>query len=296
MSGIFVFGDGPARAAEMVGFAQSLGEKCVVLAAGESGEAYANIGADTVLYLGGEMPESYAKAIARLLKEKEAALFAVAMSAVGRELAARVAGYLDCVLVSDVSDVAAEDGGFTAERMMYGGAVVRPEHFDGLGIVTVPTGKYPPAEGAAEVLSLNAVADNRVSVVSSAPIVREGVDITAAEKVVGAGMGFSTREELELAYKLAAALGAEVGCTRSLAEDQHWFSEYIGLSGVQLSPKLYVALGISGQIQHTVGVRGSQVIVAINRDEKAPILSGCDYGMVGDMYELVPMLIEALGK
>lgn len=86
-------------------------------------------------------------------------------------------------------------------------------------------------------------------------------------------MGFSEKEELGIAYGLAAAIGAEVGCSRSLAEDNHWFSEYIGLSGLQLNPKLYIALGISGQVQHSVGVRGAQLIVAVNRDEKAPIMS-----------------------
>lgn len=295
MSGIFIFGDTPQAAAEMVTLAHALDETCCVLACGcESPVGYENIGADKVVYLGDGMQESYAAAIAEKIKTEQPRLFAAAMSASSRELAAKVAGYCDCPLAGDVTGIAAENGGFTVERMLYGGAVVCKAHLPGFAVVTVPRSKYPPASGACEIVSEPCEPDRRIRVISTAPIVREGVDLTAAEKVVGAGMGFTTREELELAYDLARALGAEVGCSRSLAEDQHWFDSYIGLSGVQLNPKLYVALGVSGQIQHSVGVRGAQLIVAINRDDKAPIFDSCDYGLVGDMFELVPMLIQAL--
>lgn len=295
MSAIYVYGDKPDQAAELVFFARTVGDECYVIACGcDDPAAYAQTGADRVIYLGGGMAEGYASAIAKLLKERNADLFAATMSCTGRELGARVAGYLDCAMVSGAMSISKADEGFNSERMMYGGSCISSAGFSGIGVATIAGGKYPAASGVAEIENVEVEADNRVSVIGSEPIVREGVDITAAEKVVGAGMGFSSREELELAYELAAALGAEVGCTRSLAEDQHWFSEYIGLSGVQISPKLYVALGISGQVQHSVGVRGSQVIVAINRDEKAPIMSGCDYAVVGDMYELVPMLTKVL--
>jgi len=291
---IYIFGDKIQCAAELVAFAKSLDAQCVALVCGENAEGYSDIGADKVLYLGNAMPESYARAISGILKEEGAELFAAPTSAAGRELAAKVAGYCDCPIVCEITAMEKTAEGYETERMLYGGAVIRREKLTGFSVVTVPAGKYQPAEGACEVTAADCIADDRVSVVSSAPIVREGVDITSADKVVGAGMGFDTREELEIAFDLARALGAEVGCTRSLAEDRHWFSEYIGLSGVQISPKLYFALGISGQVQHSVGVRGAQVIVTINKDEKCPMLAGCDYGVVGDMYELVPMLVEAL--
>ena len=118
--------------------------------------------------------------------------------------------------------------------------------------------------------------------------------MAVAEKVVCAGMGFESKEELKIAYDLAQALGGEVGCTRSLAEDHHWFSNYIGLSGVRIKPRIYVGLAVSGQIQHTVGIRDSQIIVAINKDGKSPIFSDCDYGIVGDMFELAPLITAAL--
>ena len=270
MKKIFVFGSTPALAGEMVAFAHSLNAECTAIVCGcEDAGEYAACGAEHIAYFGTGMQEAYAKPVAEYLKSQGAELFAAAMNATGRELAAKVAGYCDCGLVSDMTGIRAGDDGLTAERMLFGGA---------------------------DVCTVNCEADHRVSITGSAPILREGVDLTAADKVVGAGMGFTTREELNMAYELAKALGAEVGCSRSLAEDQHWFDEYIGLSGVQISPKLYFALGISGQIQHTVGVRGSQVIAAINKDEKCPMFANCDYGVVGDMYRLVPLLIEELKK
>lgn len=291
---IYVFGDKPQSAAELTACAHSMGAECVALVCGEDAQAYANIGAEKVLYLGNAMPESYAKAVSAIIMEQQAELFAAPVSTAGRELAAKVAGYCDCPIICDITAVKKTADGFKTERMLYGGAVIRRETVNTFAVITVPAGKYQPAEGACQVDMADCSSDDRVSVVSSAPVIREGVDITAADKVVGVGMGFTSREELELAYDLAKTLGAEVGCTRSLAEDQHWFSEYIGLSGVQISPKLYVALGISGQVQHAVGVRGSQIIVAINKDEKCPMFASCDYGIVGDMYELVPQLVEAL--
>lgn len=291
---VYVFGDTPQRAAEMTAFAHSVGAECTALVCNSNEQAYAGIGAEQVLYLGTGMAEGYAKYIAALVTEKEAELFAAPQTAAGREIAAKVAGYCDCAIVCDVTAVEKTADGFMTERMLYGGAVIRREAVSGFAVVTVPTGRYQPAEGKASVTAAECTADGRVTVISSAAIVREGVDISAAERVVGAGMGFGTREELKLAYDLAGVLGAEVGCTRSLAEDQHWFSEYIGLSGIQISPKLYFALGISGQVQHSVGVRGAQLIVAVNKDEKCPMMSGCDYGIVGDMYEIIPLLIEAL--
>ena len=294
MKSVYVFAENAAFLAEMVSAGRSYGENCYALACGGSASDYANVGADKVYYLGDGMPESYAKEIANLLRDKGAELFIADMTTTGREVAGRVAGYLDCPMVGDAQKVTVDGDTVTTERMIYGGAIIVTEKFSGLGVITFGTGKFPPAEGASPVEECGVQADDRVKFESSNEIVREGVDITAAEKVVGAGMGFTTREELQLAYDLAKAIGAEVGCTRALAEDNHWFSEYIGLSGIQISPKLYFALGISGQVQHSVGVRGSKVLIAINRDEKCPIMSNCDYGVVGDMYELVPMLIKEL--
>jgi electron transfer flavoprotein alpha subunit len=125
---------------------------------------------------------------------------------------------------------------------------------------------------------------------------RGGVDLTKAERVVCAGMGFTAKEDLQTAYDLAQALGAEVGCTRGLAENSHWFPGYIGLSGDQIRPRLYFSLGVSGQVQHTVGIRGAKLVFAVTKDPNAPILKNCDYGAVGDLFEISDALLAQMGK
>jgi electron transfer flavoprotein alpha subunit len=122
------------------------------------------------------------------------------------------------------------------------------------------------------------------------------VDLPSAPVVVGVGRGLKTKTDLSLIEQLATALGAEVGCSRPLAEGLDWMPKerYIGISGQRISPRLYMAVGISGQLQHMFGVRDAEVIVAVNSDADAPIFSECDYGLVGDLYRIVPALVAAL--
>jgi type II secretory pathway pseudopilin PulG len=105
-------------------------------------------------------------------------------------------------------------------------------------------------------------------------------------------------EDLALAHQLADALGGEIGCTRPISEENHWLPEElcIGLSGVQVKPDLYLGLGVSGQIQHVTGIRNAKVIAAVNKDENAPIFGVADFGIVGDLYDAVPKLIEELRR
>lgn len=300
MAGIFVFSEKTLLAAELVTFARAIGKSCTVIAIGrEAAEKNSTFGAEQVVCLNGvsDMAESYAKPIAALLKEKGAEIFAVGATPSGRDLAARVAGYLDIAMVSDVSAATIEGDKLVTERMMYGGALTRKEALTGIGVITIPSGAHEPAQGErCEIIAIDVEADDRVTVESTAPIVREGADLSVAERVVCVGMGFSKKEDLKIAYDLAEALGAEVAGTRPVTEDCHWFSsgDYIGLSGIRIKPRIYIGLGLSGQIQHSVGVRESQVIVAINKDSKAPIFSACDYGIVGDMFELVPLITAAI--
>ena len=119
-----------------------------------------------------------------------------------------------------------------------------------------------------------------------------GVDLGAAEAVVAVGRGLKAREDLALITDLAAAMGAELACSRPLAEGVDWVAKerYVGISGQHITPRLYLAIGISGQLQHMVGVRGAGVVVAVNKDKDAPVFRQCDYGIVGDLYQVVPAL------
>ncbi|NLW43888.1 MAG: electron transfer flavoprotein subunit alpha/FixB family protein [Syntrophomonadaceae bacterium] len=301
MAGVFVYSDKSGIALELVGCAKAAGKEAMVIVfSQEAAEEVKNSGADRVFILQGdnEVPENYAQAVADFLKEKSAELFLVGATARGRDLAARVAGYLDCPMASDVSAISFGDGKVTTERMIYGGAVTQKEELTGLSVVTVAGGKYAPIEGSAEVETVTVTPDNRVQLVERAPVERKGVNLQAADRVVCVGMGVEKEEDMQMIRDLAAVLNAEIGCTRGIAEEKHWLppEQYIGISGAVIKPQLCVSIGISGQVQHTIGIRDSKVIVAVNNNEKAPIFKTCDYGIVGDLYEVVPLLIEELKK
>jgi electron transfer flavoprotein alpha subunit len=126
---------------------------------------------------------------------------------------------------------------------------------------------------------------------------RQAVDLSQAERIVSVGRGIKGQEHLRIAQDLAAALGAEIAASRPIC-DAGWLpmDRQIGSSGQTVAPKLYVALGISGAIQHLVGMKGSRTIVAINKDPEAPIFEIADYGIAGDLFEVVPALIAELSK
>jgi len=112
--------------------------------------------------------------------------------------------------------------------------------------------------------------------------------------VICGGRGVTKKEDFKMFEELASILGGHVGATRPLAEDRKWFSEWVGLSGKKVKPEIYIGCGVSGMIQHIAGIRDSKVIVTINKDPNAPIFEVADYIVVGDIYQIIPALIEAL--
>ncbi len=125
---------------------------------------------------------------------------------------------------------------------------------------------------------------------------QQAVDLSQAERIVAVGRGIKAQEHIAMAERLARALGAQLAASRPIC-DSGWLpmERQVGSSGQTVAPKLYVALGISGAIQHVVGMNGARTIVAINKDADAPIFEIADYGIVGDLFEIVPALIDALG-
>lgn len=299
MAGIYVYSDKPSLAGELIGFAKKTGKGVTALAfSAEATQAINNKGADRICLLTGEspLPESYAKAIAQMLEKEKVELFLVGATARGRGLAAGVAGYLDCGMVSDAVSLKLSETAVETERMLYGGAVIQSETLEGLSVVTVSSGKFDPIQGETEIVCVPLEADTRVKLMESALSCQEGVDLSAAEKVVCVGMGLNKQEDLQMVKDLAKVLGAEIGCSRGVAEERRWLPEssYIGISGTIVKPILYLSLGVSGQIQHVFGMRDSKIVVAIDTNEKAPIFRAADYGIVGDLYEVVPLLTNSL--
>jgi electron transfer flavoprotein alpha subunit len=157
----------------------------------------------------------------------------------------------------------------------------------------------PGGEGVGDVIQVTLELEpSATKLVERRPKEAGSVNIEEAEVLVCIGRALAEESDLPMIQTLADALGGVVGCTRALSHEYHWLSEeqMVGLSGKVSSPSLYIGIGISGQIQHTVGILDSKVIVAINKDKNAPIFKVADYGVVGDLYQVVPRLIEQLSE
>lgn len=301
MSKAYLYAESAAGAAELVSLAAGLGRESVLFAVGAAGGMEA-AGADRLVVLAGasERPEDYADAMADCASAEGGAdaLFAAISTARGREVAARVAARTGWGMASDAAGISCEGGALHASRSAFGGAVVDRVAVEGPAVVTVAAGAYEaagrPATTAVEERA--AEVDGRVVRTSVEALPKGDVDLGKAERVVGVGLGFAEEADLSLAEGLADALGAAVGCTRDVAEARGWLPKerYIGITGAQIRPQLYVAVGVSGAMQHVFGVRDAKVVVAVNKAKDAPIFRNADYGIVGDLYDVVPRLTAAL--
>lgn len=300
MACIYCFSETASAAAELISCASALGTESILVAVKGQEADLASAGATKLLLLSGasERIEDYAAAIADCAQKDQAGMFLASSTARGRELAAAVAAELDCVMFSDVSSIALEGDKVVAKRAVYGGAVINDISTQGFCVATVVSGAFE-AEGLPATNTIEeyaAEADMRVERTSVAPLPKGGVDLSKAERVVGVGLGLDKQEDLELIQQLADKLGAEIGCTRDVSEGRGWLpkEQYIGITGAIIKPQLYISVGISGAMQHTYGIRDSKIVVGINKSKDAAIFRAADYGIVGDLYDVVPKLTEAL--
>lgn len=313
MAVILVYSDKPEVARELAfkgkEFAAALGLGLAAAALGEGAAGRAADlgahGADTIYVsedaaLAGLQADVVADALAQIATQAAAAYVLIGSTRRGKELAGRLAQKLGAGAVSDVNSLVLTDGQLVGGRYALGGNTVAEERIDTAVKVfavmpkTFEVGEPQAGAGAVETLALS-LTPSKVSVVDRRAKEGQAVNLDAAPLIIGVGRGFPKREDLAVADGLAAALQAEVGCTKSIA-DFEWLPEdrIIGLSGAKTKPDLYLALGISGQIQHTVGVSQSKLIAAINTDKDAPIFQLADYGIVGDMFQVIPKLVEKL--
>ena len=314
MAGIFVFAETREHTLELLNaganIARELGTKLAAFAmSSESAQEYIGHGANEVLLLqplAQDQPlESYAPILARVAREEDPDVFLVGATQRGKEISARLAAQLNTGLCSGCIgfEFDNEKKLLRMDRLLYGGLAVqtvvctsRPQMAAIAPRVFDPAPVVEGNEGT--VREISDVPSSAVTVVSRTAKSREAVDITEAKIVVCIGRGFEKEADVKLARDLAEVLGGEVGCSRPIAEELRWLPEdvYLGISGKKIKPDLYIGVGVSGQIQHVTGIRDSKIILAINRDENAPIFEASDYGIVGDLYQVVPILIEELRK
>lgn len=299
--------DDQSAIGELAAGARKLGEHVTAVLFSEQDQAKEAIahGADQVYLFKkteGSFIEGYSKEIAGLIRAEQAGLVMVYSSASGRLIAGRIASQLETSAISNVSDLYIEDDHVVAEHMVYGGLALRKEKaLSDTVVLTVGLGvfeanaKDESREG--KVTEITGEAENTgIKVIEIRPKQGETVNLKVAKKVVGVGRGFANEEDLKMAEDLASATGAELACSRPIAEGEKWMGKerYVGVSGAVLKPDVYVAIGISGQIQHMVGVNDAKTIVAINKDKNAPIFKQADIGLVGDLYTVLPKITEKL--
>jgi electron transfer flavoprotein alpha subunit len=270
-------------------------------------EGLAALGADRVLSAGHPdftryNPDGFAATVASLAPGYAAIIFAA--TATGKDLAPRAAARLGVGLASDVVGLALQDGAVVATRPVYAGRAIQKVKLRGApALVSLrPNAFQPGASDASRTAAVEPVAvpafEARVRVQAVKAPEKAALDVTEASIVVSGGRGLKDPANFKLLEELAEALGnTAVGASRAVV-DAGWrdHAAQVGQTGKTVSPGLYIAVGISGAIQHLAGMRTAKTIVAINRDKDAPIFKVADYGIVGDLFEVVPRLTEEIRK
>jgi electron transfer flavoprotein alpha subunit len=252
-------------------------------------------------------PDGFVMALQAIVEAQKPQFIALAHSYQARDLAPMLAARMRKSLVTDITSVIGTGTGATFTRPMFQGkltAEVKPQgdapHLLSFQIGAFRADAVQKGPAAAPLTRADVNVDtSKIRQKPEAPFqeAKAAVDLSQAERIVAVGRGIKSQENMALAEKLAKALGAEMAASRPIC-DNGWLpmERQIGSSGQTVAPKLYVALGISGAIQHLVGMKGSRTIVAINKDADAPIFEVADYGIVGDLFEIAPALTSELEK
>jgi electron transfer flavoprotein alpha subunit len=298
----------PRRASlETLGAASALGTSVVAVLCGNGAELAApqcgRYGARRAVVLSGGpwSPDAAAQAIAALVKENDAGAFLASATSTGRDVAPRVAALLDCTLFSDCTALAKEGERVLVTRPWLAGKIEATLRTSAPVLcATLRRNVFPVREtgGTAEISQGPALGAGKATLQKIEARAGAKLDVSEAPVVVSGGRGLKEPQHFALLEDLAAAFGnAAVGASRAVV-DAGWrpHSEQVGQTGKTVSPQLYVAVGISGAIQHLAGMKTSKVIVAINKDPEAPIFKIADYGIVGDAFEIVPALAQAVRK
>lgn len=247
-------------------------------------------------------PESYATALAEIIRAAQPAVVLFGATGWGKEVSARTAPKLDWGLVTDCTAAQIENGALVVTRPIYSGKAIAHVRATGFPVMVSIRPNITPvveANGAAAPIENVAVtlAEPRAKVVETVSEKKDKVDLGEANIVVSGGRGVKGPEGFAPVQALADALGGAMGASRA-AVDAGWidYTHQVGQTGKTVSPKLYIAAGISGAIQHLAGMSSSKVIVAINKDSDAPIFKIADYGIVGDLFQVLPVLTEEVKK
>jgi len=291
--------------------AKNNGSQCVALAIGNIEESkcadLAKYGADKVIVIKGDklnkfVAEAYAKIISQTAAQENADVVVISNTYSGKSVASRVAANLKAGIASGVISMPDTAAGFKVRRGVYSGkAFADVDLKTPVKVLAITPNTFNITEYNKPLQLSNAEAAINEADFISTPVevsrVTGKIPLTEAEVVVSGGRGLKGPENWHLIEELAETLGAATACSKPVS-DMHWrpHSEHVGQTGITIKPNLYIAIGISGAIQHLAGVSSSKVIVAINKDPEAPFFKAADYGIVGDAFEILPKITEAAKK
>jgi electron transfer flavoprotein alpha subunit len=289
--------------------AKQMNKKLIAVNIGKDdfSKEYIAHGADQVLVVETDLDnfkaEEFTEILEKIIKETNSETILIGSNKNGKELAPRLAARFETGCITDCTNIYFKNNTLETERIVYSGNGVAIEKFNSKPyIVTIPSKVFDPLpkdeKRSGETIKKKFDVEKSPSMIVKVQEMKtEGVNVEDAEIIVSCGRGFKNKEDIKIIEELAEVIkGRTVGCSRPIAADLKWLSEdhWIGLSGHKVKPKLYIACGISGQIQHIAGMRDSGVIVAINKDPEALIFKSADYGIVGDLYQVVPKLTSAI--
>ncbi|HNL39346.1 MAG: electron transfer flavoprotein subunit alpha/FixB family protein [Saprospiraceae bacterium] len=287
--------------------ADQLGTSCAAIVLGDARQAgdLGRYGASRVLQVSGDAlnnidSQVYAAVLADAAKQLNASVVVLSHTSTGKTIAGRLAVRLGAGLVSGVNALPETGGGFIVKKSVFSGKAIAEYNITSPVKVVSLMGNAvrPDASGSPVSVETLDIAAPAARVKVKSVKTQEGtVPLPEAEIVVSAGRGMKDPGNWGIVEDLAGVLGATTACSRPVA-DSHWrpHHEHVGQTGIAIRPNLYIAIGISGAIQHLAGVNNSKTIVVINKDPEAPFFKAADYGVVGDLFEIVPRLTEAVKK
>ena len=290
-----VVAESTEAARELAAGARTLAERVVLICFGDAPSAVADEVVNIDVPAEAVLDDAY-ETVNAVFDEEEPGYVLVEASRRMKSIAGRLASHAGTAAITNVRAFL-EEG---LESLYYGGVAQRVQRaVTDVTVCTVVPGTFEGLAAFGDNVERSApwvAPASPLRLLSSKPVERRGADLSKADVVVAVGRGFAEKEDINLARGLCDKLGAGLGCSRPLTEGVDWMptEAYIGVSGLMISPKVYVACGISGQMQHMVGCNRAGTLFAINKDKDAPVFKQCDYGLVGDVKDVLPALLSVL--
>ncbi len=292
-----VFSEFPEMAAQMVTYLKKQGDVDAATA-GAKTDALSHYGAGKVYGLNGQMQfDNVSSWLVETYKAGGYDYLFVASSILGREVAGSASQALDAGIISEITEFQAGQSNAHTKRYFLGGKTVLEEESESKVFTFAPGIMDAEKVDSQSPVTPAELKQSAVTVVSVEEKQSSGVNLEKAKVIVSIGRGVGKKENIAQVEPLVKAVNGELAGSRPVCLDYQWLSDerQVGISGKKVRPNLYIAVGISGQIQHIAGMRGSKVVIALNKDKSAPIFDESDYGIVGDLFQVIPKLVKALG-